>query len=227
MVLKEKHRLLASSLVAGGIIFSLSSPSVLANHGGSPWDLLDTLEQKVAKLKKKVRKINVALGNMQVQIDDLIQGGTGGSSATLVDSLDTEVAPIMGTGLTGSGHQTGATVALEIQGRIVAVSAQQNGFRGNGSLYFATSDCTGTAYVPSSNGVFADVAVQSPGNTLYIADQGIQPGPVDVGSFIANPHSGVSNAGTCLTTNFTITGLPATASIDLNTLYTPPFRVEM
>lgn len=88
-------------------------------------------------------------------------------------------------------------------------------------LYWASTDCSGTPFVDAqiSNRLFPRSFVGPPGQTVYIPDPESMPQYITVMSFS-------DNDGPCDTVTQTPNAVRAIPSVDLNTLFTPPFRLR-
>ncbi|HEV8717356.1 MAG TPA: hypothetical protein VGX03_31615 [Candidatus Binatia bacterium] len=165
---------------------------------------------------------------------------------TVVDARGKKVGKVFG--VTGSflvrrffgvvPAPSGVLVAFQVKGHppfMVGVVADR--FIGNSPVVFASTDCSGTPFLPDSTPILvgADlssdavgtgdallppVAVASPGQTVYLPDPVAPSQRIVEGSLLINgtcsPVSGSSPTDVH----------PALALIDLERVFTPPFRLR-
>ena len=91
-------------------------------------------------------------------------------------------------------------------------------------MVFESHDCSGPPFLPQSANRLADLgAVEPPGMTLYLPEApGARPRRIAWSSYRA--------AGECKRQGEPVVSdayVPAVAIVDLLTLFTPPFRVEI
>jgi hypothetical protein len=128
--------------------------------------------------------------------------------------------------------QTPIVVFNAPDGRVFTLQVTQSSFLADFAyLLFASPDCTGTPFLPDSGfflpsgavepTLFPPVAVVPPGNTVHLPVPGSLSQEVAVGSILYAD-------GTCEALEaFTELVFPAQAIGDLNTQFTPPFRVQL
>jgi len=88
--------------------------------------------------------------------------------------------------------------------------------------WFKSTDCTESPFIKDDQGVFPSVAINVPGNTVYVRDPNGPLQTVTVGSVLLG---NVNNHGTCAQTSFSAQMYPAVPLIDLDILFTAPFTV--
>jgi hypothetical protein len=89
-------------------------------------------------------------------------------------------------------------------------------------LYYESADCSGQAYFATCSPLLTGCSTVGPGNSghsLHGRVPGATRTPITAGS--------VSENGFCDTSNLNMNGLPAMAVANLETLFTPPFRVRL
>lgn len=123
-------------------------------------------------------------------------------------------------------------IFLNINNHIITLTVFSTYFRGNieDGVFYKSTDCSGIPFVRDVVGLATNIlhplpliAVNSPGNTVYIADPNSIP--------VKNPNiqSGRrADNHLCQSTGFgdNTFFIQATPLIDLNTLFTPPFSVQ-
>jgi hypothetical protein len=151
-----------------------------------------------------------------------LQGPAGEAATQLVavDAQGDEIGVVLDVASGGSGMITQVGVLYERQGRQYVLTLNRNGFVLTGlTLYYLTPDCTGTAFLPappaSLFGIYSEVGV--PGRTLYA-----QNGPSQTVDWLSMRDS----TGVCHPDTGTASMVPATAVVDLSTLFTTPFRLR-
>lgn len=122
-------------------------------------------------------------------------------------------------------EKTRVTVALTAGGYVFVLRAFQDHFEfeGPGTIFFESLDCSGTLFISAQGDptVLQLVALAPPGNTVYVPSPGAAPR-----SITANSALYVSGCTTQLPGGQTVDGaFPAVALMDLNSQFTPPFRV--
>jgi hypothetical protein len=130
-------------------------------------------------------------------------------------------------------EQTPLVVFNAPDGRVFTLRVTHSSFLADfGTLLFASPDCTGTPFLSNTGfflpsgavepTVFPPVAVVPPGNTVYLPVPGSLSQEVAVGSVLYAD-------GTCEAFEEPSPALvsPAQAIGDLNTQFTPPFRVQL
>jgi hypothetical protein len=138
----------------------------------------------------------------------------------VVDSGDTVVGNVTGFTFDGSQRVLPAVV-LERNGQRVGLLVHPDRFEGSGpSLAYESLDCTGQAWL---NGPFATLilpgTIEGPGQTVYIPDLSATPGLVTAQSLL--------QMGRCFTFQFDVSpAVPALPLVDLDTVFTPPFRLK-
>jgi hypothetical protein len=107
---------------------------------------------------------------------------------------------------------------------IVALPVEPSGFPPSYfSLGFTTSDCTGQAYLLDIHRYrdqwLPEAVITSPGHTLWVRDAEATPEPILMRSYLETACYGIYFPD--------IWVLRARAVVDLDTLYTPPFRLRV
>jgi hypothetical protein len=97
-------------------------------------------------------------------------------------------------------------------------------FGGSPLLRFLSPDCSGAPLLvvfPDQDDIYllTPFAIAPPGSTIYAPDPQAAPQTITVGSML-------SGDGSCLTGEFSELVVPAVALIDLDTEFTPPFKVK-
>lgn len=150
--------------------------------------------------------------------------GPRGSGSRVVDANGQSVGPLI----------SGANVLMVAGGHAVIVQVDTSGFPNDGSLAYATSDCSGTAYV-SVNEPLAPRAVTA-GPTLYYPVLPTQPVPLLAAGYSGYSPTDCTNAagvvlpnGLCCVSNDQGTvDVAATMTLDLGSLgFVPPFHAEI
>jgi hypothetical protein len=121
------------------------------------------------------------------------------------------------------GNSGSAIVALKANDLVFTVWIHRDSFE-TGDLCFESADCSGPAFPcecfdPPLLGA-AQAVISAPGNTLYATAAGATPRPVTLRSS--------SWGGTCSDLGWENTcdsALPVQPLVDLDTLFTPPFRL--
>jgi tetrahydromethanopterin S-methyltransferase subunit G len=152
---------------------------------------------------------------LQAQIDDLqdqISNLAGGGGFTVVDNTGKKIGSIVGV-MQGTRI---TIVVLPINGQLFPLEVLRDGYVRGGGLFFTSTDCTGQAYVPSGTSPFLETRVLSPGNTLHG-----ESGPAQ----LVNLQSRFEEGAGCFAGEFSTTVVPMNPLIDLDTEFTPPFRV--
>jgi hypothetical protein len=121
------------------------------------------------------------------------------------------------------GNSGSAIVALKANDLIFTAWIHRDGFE-TGDLCFESADCSGPAFACDCGDApllgAAQAAISAPGNTLYASAAGAIPRPVTF-------QSEIYSDGTCQNVfgGSCDAALPVQAMIDLNTMFTPPFRL--
>ena len=115
-----------------------------------------------------------------------------------------------------------AIVALRVlpQKRVIRLQIERDGYNNNSNplVGFESPDCTGQAYLfyLGAPGLFDHSAIAAPGNTLYVAQSTIVPQDRFLQSIQYTPEG-------CVYEEFYGATVPATAVVDLDTVFTRPF----
>jgi len=118
---------------------------------------------------------------------------------------------------------TTVIVTLQIEEHFLAFRVNKNSIFGAASVLprFESTNCTGTLLTDEwspSHSIFPHVVTGPPGNTIYLPDLNASPQQFRYRSQL-NPEG-------CVPADDLLTGVPATALIDLDILFTPPFTVQ-
>ena len=101
---------------------------------------------------------------------------------------------------------------------------RRDGFESSDDLAFESTDCSGPPYLISSESggpsLFAAASIAPPGHTLYVEDTGASSRSINVGSTLPS----VDGCG-AFSPPFAMEAIPALTMVDLDTLFTPPFRL--
>jgi hypothetical protein len=178
-----------------------------------------------------MRALIVLAGLLLLLSRDASAGGRE-DKLVVVDANGKQVGTVVGAMINQ------VTIALSVNGRSVllevtlAVESQEfpnagsllSPIRGVGSLRFESRDCTGPPFLSRpANRLLDWGAIAPPGLTLYLPEaSGAVPRRI-----AANSHRSYRD---CWTLEYpTVSGpyVPAVAIVDLLTLFTPPFRVEI
>jgi len=155
----------------------------------------------------------------------LLPSTSGAKGFKLFDANNKQVGEVMSiTPLTGNQ----AVVAVKVNGQKMVFIADPSSLRSFSifRLWFQSPDttCAGTPLIqvassPGAYFVLPPGVLGPPGTTLYIPDPNAAPQTISVGSQFGSFG--------CQSGTFSVPDLvPALAVIDLDTLFTPPFRVE-
>jgi hypothetical protein len=126
-----------------------------------------------------------------------------------------EYGAVLFQGLTG--------VVFQIDGRFAAVSVLKRTLSGSTQLMFDSADCAGNRFILDNFDPVESAAVGPPGTTLYLADRTAPARSMTIKSRL---DWGFFH-GRCTNQDLTFDGvLPAVATIDLSTRFTPPFSVR-
>jgi hypothetical protein len=151
------------------------------------------------------------------------------SLALVVDSNGKLVGPLVGTD--GAANNV---VAFTIKGKFFTLNVNQHHLWGNGFgggsvpveyVFFASSDCSGTAYIPFSGAPIDDSLMPRTSvvkSTVYRAQPGALPQVIQTNS--VNFGDGNGCFGTPDYGELTV--LPVEAIVDLAPLFTPPFKIR-
>jgi len=153
---------------------------------------------------------------------------------SVVDSKGKIVGTILGgLGLTTPVHTIpnrtfAPSVLLDAEGRLIAVEIGQEGFFSDNSLYYESTNCSGTPWLtdiavqsePPLHGLLPSVGIGPPGHTVYV--------PVEHSSPHALTIRSQFHRGRCFSPLLfpPPTGIPTEALIDLDTEFTPPFQLR-
>ena len=120
-------------------------------------------------------------------------------------------------------------VAYQLNGQVFAIVVAENSLGGNGPLLFQSANCLGTPFLPDNSiqptgiviPLLPSVAIAPPGNTLYLPTLNLR-------SQSITARSVQFAVGSCQVLPEPATGLAfrAQAMMNLDTLFTPPFRVQ-
>ena len=158
-------------------------------------------------------------------------------SVKVVDARGRTVGKGASTRSVGSGdlaEVVAVTVILEVDGHLISALAFRNFLSANAvSLqgpWFTSTDCSGTPYLAvgepgaAEQGLLPHVAINVPGDTVYIRDFDAEPQTVTIHSgFVGFPSEQLH--GFCgITPAESLRMFPARPLIDLDTRFTPPFR---
>jgi hypothetical protein len=137
---------------------------------------------------------------------------------TVIDSNKRKVGQI---GPLPTGFCGGSAVSYEANGRIFSVSVNKTGFGKCQPLYFfESSDCSGTPFVQVDTSALIESArVGEPGSTVYLPKldelrKGFQ------------SHSLIEFESFCNTVDNIVDVAPEIPIIDLDTIFTPPFKIR-
>ena len=143
-------------------------------------------------------------------------------SITVVDAHGVMVGPVFSTEDFFNGSKV--TVAFEFEKQPFVLLVFPHQFLSNSGMgpLFESSNCSGSPLVASAGGSPLPAnAISAPGSTVYLAQPDATPQQFNpfIGSEL-NPD------GTCTPVSSALTAVPARATIDLDTLFTPPFSVR-
>jgi hypothetical protein len=115
-------------------------------------------------------------------------------------------------------------VVFQVDNLIFALGVRPDGFQGQSELLFETTDCSGTAWISRPDPIadppyspLPNVAVGSPGNTVYIPNPTATSQPITVQSIVSEDG--------CYSTSGSANAVQTQPAINLFTVFTPPFRV--
>lgn len=116
---------------------------------------------------------------------------------------------------------TSASLVFKVGGQVFGVTVHGDGFARDGGLVFESPDttCSGTPLIevrPAA--LLTDRAIAPPGSTVYVADPQAVPQTITRGSIFFN--------GFCLSLGGSASAVPVVALVDLDTMFTPPFKVK-
>jgi hypothetical protein len=131
-------------------------------------------------------------------------------------------------------------VLIDVGGGVFSLNVLPTQLLGTGgSLYFTTSNCTGTPYISfQPPGLSTPSTLAAPGNSLYAAVPNATPLPITALSLLLPSIPGGPPASCQSTTPPPPPGAPppppppqvfaiaAMRLVDLNTIFTPPFRIR-
>ena len=143
--------------------------------------------------------------------------GPAATTLAIYDANDKKVGDVIST------TATTAIVVLQLAEHLLALSVDKNGIYGSSSGFprFESINCSGPPLVdiPFTHSIFPFVTVTGPpGRTIYLPDAEALPQQFRYRSQL--------NPAGCVPANDLLTGVPATALLDLDTLFTPPFTVQ-
>jgi len=125
------------------------------------------------------------------------------------------------SGIASGAGGTNAVMEFNVGGQVFNLVVSGNRFFGNDNLFFESPDttCAGTRLMQpgSSDELLTGVAIGPPGSTVYAPDSQAVPQTITVGSYFSYYCSGFA---------FTTPLVPAVALVDLDTQFTPPFKVK-
>jgi hypothetical protein len=130
-------------------------------------------------------------------------------------------------GIAATPGGTGATLVFEVGGQVFSLAVGGDGFNEGGSFVFESPDttCSGTpllqVYPPA---LLTQVVIAPPGTTVYAPDPSAVPQTISVGSMQFFP--GGSCSSFCFPVCPTGSVVPVIALVDLDTQFTPPFKVK-
>lgn len=188
--------------------------------------------------------VREACGKNEIQLDPLALGlqGLPGPQGPKGDKGDTgSQGPIGPPGASSSsaavyganGNKVGDVIGTSIASMVVTFEAGRNlfalsvgkdeiGGQLDGTFRYESTDCSGTpfTYYPEPGRIFPFVVISAPGRTVYLPDQNATP-------YFFHYGSTRDENGLCQASSDVWTGVPAIPLVDLNTLFTPPFHVEV
>jgi hypothetical protein len=150
------------------------------------------------------------------------------SSLTVVDADDQKVAPVISLIQANVNGPFAAVVVFDVDRQPFALQVTPLEFSGIGQgPFFFSADCSGTPMVGSSSLSFPLIelaTVSAPGQTVYVSDP-------DATTQTLPPFSGslLHPDGTCGSLGgrpFPTELIAARSIVDLETLFTPPYRVR-
>lgn len=113
---------------------------------------------------------------------------------------------------------------------VVVLQVFRDHFEGNvPALLFLSPNCTGTPFLPTADQVqtlTSVVAIAPPGSTVYLAEPQATSQTITVGSELGRDGSCTTPAEAAGGSTPQMTVVPAFPSVDLNTLFTPPFSLR-
>lgn len=196
---------------------------------GEAW-AVDSLRKRVTTIETQTPggmkvctegQIPKYLGGVWKCADDL-QGGGGTLSPQLVavDSTGATIGPIIDSAFGGA---TSVLAVVELGGAPYPLPITRSGYVRIGDLFFTTSNCTGTPYSNDDInfggvGIFPVTVVSEPGNSLY--------GQIGDRTQIT-AASRRQLTGECIVQSFPFDGYPLGFLVNLDTLFTPPFRAAL
>lgn len=120
-------------------------------------------------------------------------------------------------------------VVYRFNDQFITIAAAENGLIGNTILLYSSNDCSGPPFLPDSSAQFfgvltpllPPVAVAPPGSTVYLSTPGASSQMIAAGS-------GQAEVGDCqvLPEQQTVPVFEAQPVLDLDTLFTSPFRLQ-
>ncbi len=114
-----------------------------------------------------------------------------------------------------------AILVFEVGGQVFDVQVRGDGFIRSFALVFEFPDttCSGTPLMRvSPHDLLTPVAIAPPGSTVYAPDPQAVPRTITEGSFFAG--------GSCVSSGFSGSAVPVVALVDLDTQFTPPFKIK-
>ena len=112
---------------------------------------------------------------------------------------------------------------FQVGEQVFALEVQAAGWRRGeaSSLLFESTDCSGQPFISATMEILTPAFVSPPGNTVYLPIPGSAMQTI-------NPRSERDRDGQCSPVSFfEPSAFPAQAVINLDTLFTPPFRVQI
>ena len=147
--------------------------------------------------------------------------GAKGPAVVVVDSTGKTVGYVIGK----VGSTQPVSVAIDINGQVFDIIVTREGYwRQNKYLFYAETNCLGQAYIPddSTLGPFPTSFVTY--NNILFSGTGGHQLTVYYNSSEEQQTDGCQSSGG---TRETKNAVPASPIIDLDTLFTPPFHVEI
>lgn len=159
------------------------------------------------------------LPGIQGEKGDTGPPGPAAKTFAVYDANNNKVGDVIST----SSPPATAMIALQVDTHLLALSVNNNAIDGStsGPPRFESTNCLGAPLVEpgSTHSIFPFVTVAPPGRTIYLPDPAAIPRQFRYRSEL-NPEG-------CVPVDDLLVGVPASVLLDLNTLFTPPFRVEV
>jgi len=163
-------------------------------------------------------------GDELIDEDDPDCGGEagGGGPVVVVDSSDPpkQVGEIVAT------FDTGLAVAFDVDGRVIRLKLDRDGWGSLAILYYVSDDC-GVAgeddalHEASEFNIYAHAVIALPGNTVYVE----RPGAAIVNREVSSRRFRAEEGGECAIDVRTRDTIIVDPIVDLDTLFVPPFVV--